>query len=150
MNRATEQQRHELAAMQPEISLPAGQLEPFTVALNAMATEIHRLARFKKWHAQDATDDAAFMMRAVANLHGEVSELWEAFRNHTLCDHCDKSADMVAAGLPPLTNLEEELADIIIRVLDDAARLGVNIGRAVAIKHRFNFSRPDRHGGKAA
>lgn len=57
---------------------------------------------------------------------------------------------MAAAGVPVLTCAEEELADIIIRAMDTAKRLGVNIGRAIAVKHAFNATRPHRHGGKAA
>ena len=45
----------------------------------------------------------------VANLHGEVSEFWEAYRRGTLKNPCDKK------GLD-LTCAEEELADIIIRL----------------------------------
>lgn len=61
---------------------------------------------------------------------------------------CDKAERMDELGLLPLVNLEEELADIIIRVLDTSKRLDVNIERAVENKHKYNKSREHRHGGK--
>lgn len=81
-----------------------------------------------------------------ANLHGEVSELWEAFRKGTLNSPCDKASKMSE----PLTCAEEELADIIIRALDNAAQWGIDIERAVRIKHEYNVTRPYLHGGKLA
>ena len=76
----------------------------------------------------------------VANLHGEVSELWEAYRKGSLNEPCDKPA--------PLTNAEEELADIVIRVFDTAVQLDIDIENAVEIKYSYNLTRPFRHGGK--
>jgi NTP pyrophosphatase (non-canonical NTP hydrolase) len=61
-----------------------------------------------------------------ANLHGEVSELWEATRKDTLNKLCDKTNDM--------TNAEEELADIVIRAFDSAVTLGISIGTAIKKK----------------
>lgn len=84
------------------------------------------------------------------NIHGEVSELWEAYRRSALAELCDKADKMELLGLEPLTNEEEELADTIIRALDYAKRRNLNIGKAVAVKHAYNVTRPYRHGGKAA
>jgi hypothetical protein len=86
----------------------------------------------------------------AANLHGEQSELWEAARKGHLHVPCDKAEKMVEKGLPALTCAEEELADIIIRALDNAADLGVDIGKALAVKMAFNSGRPFQHGGKLA
>jgi NTP pyrophosphatase (non-canonical NTP hydrolase) len=117
--------------------------------LNSMRDAVHELAREKGWY-DDPETDGQFITRAVANLHSEVSELWEAYRGNKLDAPCDKADKMIAAGIDPLTCKEEELADIIIRALDDAARLNVNIARAVCLKHHFNKTRDTRHGGKAA
>ena len=86
----------------------------------------------------------------VANIHGEVSELWESYRADTLEMPCDKAEKMAAIGLPRLTSAEEEIADIIIRALDTAKDLNIDIARAVAAKHEFNKHRPHRNGGKRA
>lgn len=86
----------------------------------------------------------------LINLHGEVSEAWESFRAGTLHAPCDKAEKMAAMGLRPLTCLEEELADIVIRVFDTAESFGVDIEEAIAIKHRYNGTRAFKHGNKAA
>jgi NTP pyrophosphatase (non-canonical NTP hydrolase) len=77
-----------------------------------------------------------------ANLHSEVSELWEAYRKQRLAMECDKHNGMTCA--------EEELADIVIRAMDTAVALGVDIGSAVQRKAEYNKTRPYRNGGKIA
>lgn len=108
------------------------------------ADEVHALASAKGWHEEGTSD--ARTPQFVANIHGECSELWEAYRKGALRSPCDKAGKMVE----PLTCLEEELADIVIRAFDTAKALGVDIERAVSVKHAFNASRPYRHGGKVA
>lgn len=115
--------------------------------LNEIAKAVHDLAWEKGWHSEEETRDA-FIERACNNLHDEISELHEAWRNNEIDLPCDKAEKMIMAGLQPLTCLEEEMADIIIRVLDNCKKLGVDIQRAVETKHKFNSTRPIRHGGK--
>lgn len=115
--------------------------------INEIAQKVHDLAWLKGWHSESETRDE-FVERACNNLHDEISELHEAWRNNKLDHQCDKAKKMIAAGLEPLTCLEEEMADIVIRVLDNCQKLGVNIQRAIEIKHAFNVTRPYRHGGK--
>ena len=79
----------------------------------------------------------------VANLHGEMSEFWEAFR-------AGKIHAPTALGLPALTCAEEEIADVLIRALDTAAAFGVDVSKAVEVKMAYNRSRPALHGGKKA
>jgi len=86
----------------------------------------------------------------TANQHGEASEFWEAFRNGTLNNPCDKAEKMAALGLPPLTNGEEEIADELIRILDKAEAHGVDVAKAVAVKMAYNSGRAKLHGGKLA
>lgn len=114
--------------------------------VNAMRDEVTELAKSKGWH--DPVPPP--MAKQTANIHGEVSELWEAYRRHTLNDPCDKAEEMEAVGLPALTCAEEEVADIIIRTLHTAGILGIDVGRALRVKHAFNKTRPYRHGGKKA
>lgn len=109
--------------------------------LNQLRDELHRTAREKGWYDRPETDDQ-FIARFVANTHGELSELWEAHRKGELHRPCDKDA--------ALTNLEEEMADIIIRTLDACGRLNVDIENAVRRKHEVNQNRAYRHGGKKA
>lgn len=131
------------------------------LALNQLRDAVAANATEKGFRAQmveGLTPDQAngpigqLLMTAVyaANEHGEVSELWEAFRNGTLHQPCDKAHKMEALGLPPLTCAEEEIADILIRALDTAHAFGVDVAKAVAVKHAFNRTRPALHGGKRA
>lgn len=117
--------------------------------LNEIADAVHSLAREKGWHEKEQSE-GQFVETACNNQHNEVSELHEAYRNGTLHSLCDKAAKMEAAGIQPLTCMEEELADQVIRALDSSRRLGVDILSAVQRKHAFNATRPYRHGGKVA
>lgn len=115
-------------------------------ALNSLAKQVFEAAREKGWHPDDYADTQEkiddYMPRACANITGEVSELWEAYRRAKLNEWCDKNIN--------LTCLEEECADIVIRALDTAAKLSVNIGNAVEAKLAYNATRPFRHGNRRA
>jgi NTP pyrophosphatase (non-canonical NTP hydrolase) len=115
--------------------------------LNEIADAVHSLAWEKGWHSESEGEDA-FVERACNNLHDEVCELHEAWRNNNLHSLCDKSEKMVDARIDPLTCAEEEFADIIIRVLDNCRKLKIDIQSAVERKHEYNKSRTLRHGGK--
>lgn len=115
--------------------------------LDEIANAVHRLAWDNGWHSTEEREDA-FVERMCNNLHDEVSELHEAWRNNKLRNLCDKSEKMTECGILPLTNLEEEMADILIRVLDNCRKLNVNIQSAVERKHEYNKVRAFRHGGK--
>ncbi len=91
-------------------------------------------------------DESVPVSTMVANLHGEVSELWEAHRANKLTKPCDKADGMTKLGEVPLTCAEEELADILIRVLDTAHDLDIDIGRAVMVKDWYNQHRERMHG----
>ena len=45
---------------------------------------------------------------------------------------------------------EEELADIVIRAMDTAVVLGIDLGEAIARKSEYNRQRPFRNGEKLA
>ncbi len=125
--------------------LSKDQITLIGVEVEKLATHVWEVARSKGFH-----DDPVPMAVSCANLHSEVSELWEAFRNNKLSEHCDKAKKMEALGLVPLTNMEEELADIFIRCLDTAREHGIDLGKAVTSKDAYNQSRPHRNGGKVA
>ncbi len=113
--------------------------------LNHLAEHFWQVAKSKGFH-----DEPVPMAVSVANLHSEVSEMWEAFRGNKLQSPCDKAEKMKVMGFEGLTCLEEELADIFIRCLDTAREHGVDLSKAVLVKDAYNQSRPHRNGGKAA
>ena len=84
--------------------------------------------------------------KMLLNSIGEITEVWDADRAGQLQKLCDKAEKMVQLGLRPLTNLEEEYADRIIRALDESRRIGINIQEAIEIKHAYNKTRPFKHG----
>lgn len=116
--------------------------------MTEIARVVHQLARDKGWYNDESETENQYVERMCNNLHDEVSELHEAWRNGLLHEYCDKTPKMLDLRIEPLTCLEEELADLVIRVFDNSQRLGVDILSAIRRKHQFNRSRQRRHGGK--
>jgi NTP pyrophosphatase (non-canonical NTP hydrolase) len=115
--------------------------------LNEIAEIVYQNAAEKGFHDDDAFSDL-FINGALNNLHNETSELHEAWRKGTLDAPCDKAEKMRELGLKVLTCREEELADIILRALDNARSWNIDIEAAVAVKHAYNVTRSHKHGGK--
>lgn len=75
-----------------------------------------------------------------SNIHREVSEIWEQYRvNPSMDDMSDKI---------PYAHVTEELADIVIRCMDIAARYQLELAGAILSKHEYNKTRPYRHNKK--
>lgn len=115
--------------------------------INDLAEAVHDNAKEHGFHPEDEPIEW-WLSNMCNNLTGEVSELWESQRAGTLNEVCDKAAKMVELGLSPLTQVEEELADVIIRAMDMSKRLGIDIVSALNIKHEYNKTRPFKHGKK--
>lgn len=119
--------------------------------LNTLRDICYNEARNKGFHSEDENlDNLSDFGDYMANLHGEASELWEAYRKNNLFEPCDKAEEMEAHQLEPLTAAEEELADILIRTFDTAARLQTDLAKAVYNKLLYNRTREFRHGNKLA
>lgn len=99
----------------------------------------------------------------MANLTGEVSEAWEAWRKWGLedktsgvehligCDVWEKwegPCNCNAVAKPE--GVGSEFADIFIRLLDDCERFKVNLREEYERKMIYNRTRPYRHGDKRA
>lgn len=98
---------------------------PNTVNLTELAAENHQNNINKGWY-----DNKPSIPELLCMIHSEVSEVTDAYRN---------SRD---------EEIGEELADIILRTLDLAAYMKIDIHAAVLDKLSFNKTREYRHGGK--
>ena len=112
-----------------------------TQVIYVVAAEVYKIAQDHGFHTDEKIGRVSIERLAsfVANIHGEVSELWEAARKGTLHARCDKKHCH-------MSNLEEELADIVIRAFDNAHAYGLSLGEAMRRKSLYNESRPFMHG----
>lgn len=117
--------------------------------------EAHTTARAKGWWSaqevqnQDGTVAlnrelvAATIPEKLCLIHSEVSEALEDYRVGKLVT-TQREGDGKPEGFP------SELADIVIRVMDLAGAMGINLEQEMRLKMRYNETRAHRHGGKRA
>ena len=113
--------------------------------LEEIADAVHKNATEKGFHNLNQPLDM-FLLEQWLNEHAEISELVDARRVGKLFSLCDKAEKMQAIGHKPLTCIEEEYADILIRCLDQMKRAKIDILRVVLTKHAYNQTRPYKHG----
>lgn len=90
---------------------------------------------------RDERERAARVIVQLALISCEASEAIEEVR-------AGRFEEIQLQGKPE--GLPAELADIVIRCLDLAGGLGIDLGAAIDRKVAFNETRPKRHGGKLA
>lgn len=133
----------ERAGMEPEVTETIVRDEPepmtprdkqtFIAYFKGIQALVHENARSKGWHKEDHNDG-----ELIALMHSELSEALEALR------HGNPPSDHI----PEFTGVEEEMADVVIRIMDYAAAKGHRVAEAVIAKMAFNATRPYKHGGK--
>jgi len=131
--------------------------------MDEMAQEIRRIAVEHGWESTTRS-----FGEEVALWHSECSEALEEHRNGhqeneiyfgpEICTGCNlqKSKhfesnhayehDWTPARKPE--GIPIEAADVIIRIMHWAARVGVSLDEAIQIKAMYNITRPFRHGNK--
>ena len=133
------------------------------IAIDTLCADAHANAKSKGWW--DESEDIRFLRsmcadcpkeqerldaminrlakrnlgEQIALMHSELSEAleWERKNPGAPSDH-----------IPGFTGLEEEFADVLIRIFDTSAQRKLRLGEAVLAKMAFNATRPHKHGGK--
>ena len=102
--------------------------------LRAAQALSHKTATDAGWHKNPQTgeDVERNFGEVIALMHSELSEALEAHRKSLMDDK-----------LPHRSGIEVEFADCIIRILDTAAAMGLDVASAVIEKNRFNRERAD-------
>lgn len=116
---------------------PAGGINTvfFTASFKAMTARAFRIAKEHGWWPENQEVNHG---EQLALMHSELSEALEYLR------HGNKPSDHI----PKFSGLEEELADVVIRIMSYAGRCGLKIPEAIIEKMAFNEGRPFKHGGK--
>ena len=95
---------------------------------------------------------------------GELAEALEEYRNDTPTRYVVRQEPDPESAIgcrvnwitePMLWEKDEkpegiasELADAVLRIMDICAEQGIDLGQMIAIKHKYNKTRPYKHGGK--
>ena len=87
-------------------------------------------------HEKGFYDGGKTLTTAIALQHSELSEVLEALRE----------GNLESTKIEGYSELEEEYADVIIRILDTAGEHDLDIGGAVIAKMRKNSDRDHKHG----
>ena len=103
--------------------------------ISQMQAEVHRTAVEHGWWEAPRPVGEVLMLMVT-----EIAEAMEAYR----------SGNPESEKIPGFSQMEEELADVVIRLLDYAGGENLDIEGALLAKMAYNEKRPYRHGGKLA
>ena len=120
--------------------------------LKSLGLEIHENAKSKGFFEKEKNTGEMLCL-----IHSEVSEALEADRNSKYCKLSKLEENVLMGWASDIDfrqdyiakvkgTFEEEMADILIRVLDMCAFRGIDIDFHVKAKMRYNASRTYKHG----
>lgn len=101
--------------------------------INSLTKKAHQNAVAHGWWEEERS-----FGEIIALMHSELSEALEY----------DRKGNGQSDHIPEFTGVEEELADVVIRIFDYCGRKNLRLGEAVIAKMKFNESRPYKHGKK--
>ena len=110
--------------------------EAFIKAFNEKAIDATRIAEEHGWEVNKGNVEELGLK--IALVHGELSEALESLR----------VGDPPSEKIPEFSGLEEEFADVILRLMFMAHRLDLRLAEAIVAKDEYNDKRPYKHGGK--
>lgn len=121
--------------------------------INQLAKDIHDINVSNGFY-----EEAKNIGEMLALIHSEVSEVLECDRNDQYANLNPNAIDRIKSAPDNYymevfegevkDTFEDELADIIIRVLDLAAYKQINIDEHIRLKMKYNSLRPYKHGKK--
>ena len=120
--------------MTDDAMLSLSPTDEFIDAYNEIASVVHATCVEKGFWPEDFNDRNDG--EAIALMHEELSEALWALRHGNPADE----------KLPAFTNLEVELADVIIRIMDYGKGRGLRVAEALIAKMAYNTTRPYKHG----
>lgn len=107
----------------------------FEISLSNDIIQLAKLAN-KIAHDKGFYEDDKSIGQSIALQHSELSEALESLRDgNPQSDKIDNYSE-----------LEEEYADLIIRILDTAGEHDLDVGGAIIAKMRYNSDRDHKHG----
>jgi NTP pyrophosphatase (non-canonical NTP hydrolase) len=120
--------------------------------IQELQSKIHALAVEKGWHEDRDMSNPHVVASMLCLIHSEVSEALECVRDRETDLWFEGRDGQEWHGTPSKTDkpcgFPSELADVVIRCLDMAEAMGIDLGKVIELKHSYNQTRSRRHGGK--
>lgn len=105
-------------------------------SLNNLCEVVNDWAGKKGWN--EPLDSTSHKMEQLMLMTTELAECAEYIRV--------KEQPAMDDKVPSISGESAELADVLIRIFHYCGKRGINLGRAVQLKHTYNTTRPYRHG----